>query len=182
MWPALTQVTGLITSLAGEGFSSYSLTREVQFRDMTDGTPTRAQRFAAIVVPAAERAGYTGHGAKARFARDTGMTDSSVTRLWQGNAVPDARFYSAIADATHLDLRVLLVEGGVLTLESLQSLSETDRPQVRSGLTPEEAADRLGIQDEVGRQILYATIERLKRLEDEAPDQATEHGGATAQM
>ncbi|MEU1448724.1 hypothetical protein [Streptomyces mirabilis] len=148
---------------------------------MTDATPTRAQRFAAVVVPAAERAGYTGHGAKARFARDTGMTDSSVTRLWQGTALPDVRFYEAIATTTGIDLRTLLVEGGVLSPESLQSLSETDRSQVGSGLTPEEAADRLGIHDEVGRQLFYATIERLKRLQD-APIDHAEPGGAAAQM
>ncbi|MEI5100370.1 hypothetical protein RB200_19810 [Streptomyces sp. PmtG] len=146
---------------------------------MTDArTPTRARRFASLVVPAAERAGYTGHGAKARFSRDTGMPDSSVTRLWQGIALPDARFYSKIADVTGLDLGRLLVEGGVLSPESLQSLSETDRSQVGSSLTPEDAADRLGIRDEVGRQMLYATIERLKRLEDDASDT----GGAAAQM
>lgn len=151
---------------------------------MTDGTPTRAKRFAAIVVPAAERAGYTGHGAKARFARDTGMAESSVTRMWRGSALPDARFYSAIAEATHLDLRVLLVEGGVLTPDSLQSLSETDRSQVGSSLTPEEAADKLGIRDAVGRELFYATIERLKRLENDEPsDHAdADHGGTAAQM
>jgi hypothetical protein len=150
---------------------------------MTDATPTRAKAFADIVVPAAERAGYTGFGAKAKFARDTGMTDSSVTRLWQGTAVPDARFYAAISDAIHIDLGTLLVEGGILSPESLQSLSETDRPPVRSNLTPEEAADRLGIQDTVGREIFYATIERLKRLEDH--ETTSEHdradtGGAAA--
>lgn len=177
------QVTGLIATLAREGNSGYSLTREVQFRDMTDATPTRAQRFADIVVPAAERAGYTGHGAKAKFARDTGMTDSSVTRLWQGNALPDARFYSAIADATGLDLGTLLVQGGVLSPEALQSLSETDRSQVVSSLTVEEAADRLGIRDEVGRQMFYATYDRLKRLEKDASDHAdADHGGTAAQM
>ncbi|MEW2420502.1 hypothetical protein AB0911_08150 [Streptomyces nigra] len=149
---------------------------------MTDGTPTRAQRFAAIVVPAAERAGYTGHGAKARFARDVGMAESGVTRLWQGTALPDARFYAAISEAIGVDLGTLLVEGGVLSPESLQSLSETDRTRVDSTLTPEEAADRLGIRDEVGRQLLYATIERLKRLEDEASDHSADRGGTAAQM
>ncbi|MFI1562133.1 hypothetical protein ACH4ZX_03565 [Streptomyces sp. NPDC020490] len=150
---------------------------------MTDGMPTRAQRFAAIVVPAATRAGYTGHGAKARFARDTGMTESSVSRLWQGTALPDARFYEAIADATGLEVTTLLVEGGVLSSESLQSLSETERSRVGSSLTPEEAADRLGIRDEVGRQLFYATIERLKRLENEASDRSNaDHGGTAAQM
>ncbi len=149
---------------------------------MTDATPTRAQRFRDIVVPAAEQAGYTGFGAKARFARDTGMTESSVTRLWQGTAVPDARFYDAISQAIGIDLGTLLVEGGVLSPESLQSLSETDRSQVGSVLTPEEAAERLGIRDEVGRQLFYATIERLKRLEDEHADQDANRGGTAAQM
>lgn len=149
---------------------------------MTDGTPTRASRFAALVVPAAERAGYTGHGAKARFARDTGMTESSVTRMWQGSAVPDARFYDAISQVTGIGLGILLVEGGVLSPESLQSLSETDRSQVGSALTPEEAADRLGITGDVDRELFYAAVERLKRREAEVPNDRQDRGGTAAQM
>lgn len=149
---------------------------------MTDATPTRAERFRDIVVPAAERAGYTGFGNKARFARDTGMPESSVGRMWNGKTVPDARFYAAISDAVGVDLGTLLVEGGVLSPESLQSLSETDRSQVGSGLTPEQAADRLGIRDDVGRELFYATIERLKRLEEGASDHNADHGGTAAQM
>jgi hypothetical protein len=150
---------------------------------MTDATPTRAQRFRDVVVPAAERAGYTGFGAKARFARDTGMTESSVSRLWLGQKVPDARFYAVISEAVGIDLGTLLVEGGVVPPDSLPSLSETDRSQVGSGLTPEEAADRLGIRDEVGRQVFFATIDRLKRLEEGEPsDHKAEPGGAAAQM
>jgi hypothetical protein len=168
--------------LARKEDPGYSLPREVQFGDMTTPQPTRAQRFRDIVVPAAERAGYTGHGAKARFARDTGMPESSVTRLWQGKALPDARFYDLIAQVTGLNLGTLLVEGGVLSQKALRSLSETDRSQVGSGLTPDEAADRLGIQDEVGRQVFYATIERLKRLEDDASDHPADRGGTAAQM
>jgi transcriptional regulator with XRE-family HTH domain len=152
---------------------------------MTDATPTRAQqaqRFRDIVVPAAERAGYTGHGAKARFARDTGMTESSVTRMWQGTAVPDARFYDAISHVTSINIGTLLVEGGVLSPESMQSLSETGRSQVGSALTPEEAADRLGITGDVDRQLFYAAVERLKRREAEAPDDRQDRGGTAAQM
>jgi transcriptional regulator with XRE-family HTH domain len=147
---------------------------------MTDATPTRAQRFAALVVPEAERAGYTGFGAKARFARDTGMTESSVTRLWQGSAVPDGRFYDAISQATGIDLGTLLVEGGILSPDSLQSLSETDRSQVQSALTPEEAADGLGIK--VGREVFLSTVEGLKRLEADAPEDRSDRGGTAAQM
>ncbi|MEX3206019.1 hypothetical protein [Streptomyces acidiscabies] len=149
---------------------------------MTEVTPTRAQRFRDIVVPAAQRAGYTGHGAKARFARDTGMVESSVTRLWQGTAVPDARFYDAISRVTGVYLGDLLVEGGILSHQSLLSLSETDRSQVGSDLTVEEAADRLGIRDEVGRQLIIAAFERIMRLEREASDHSADHGGTAAQM
>lgn len=149
---------------------------------MTDRTPTHAQRFAATVVPAAEHAGYVGHGSKARFARDTGMPESSVTRLWQGKALPDARFYSAIAEAVDIDLGTLLVEGGVLSQEAIQSLSETDRSRVGSVLTPEEAADGLGIRDAGDRERFYATVDRLKRLPDESPDQTSDNGGTAAQM
>ena len=175
------QVSDLITTLAREGFSGYSLLREVESGDMSDATPTRAQRFRDIVVPAAQRAGYTGHGAKARFARDTDMTESSVSRLWGGQAIPDPRFFQAIADATQLHPGVLFVEAGLMSQEALQSLSETDRSQVMSSLTPEDVADRFGINDPVGRQMLIATFERLKRLEDEA-DRPTDHGGTAAQM
>lgn len=178
--PVLMQVSGPIVTLAREGFSGYSLCREVESWDMTDATPTRAQRFRDIVVPAAERAGYTGFGAKARFARDVGMTESSVGRMWQGQAIPEPRFFEAIADRVGLDVGPLLVESGILSPESLQSLSETDRTRVGSSLTPEEAAERLGINDEVGRELFYATIERLKRLEDEASDHSADRGGTAA--
>lgn len=148
---------------------------------MTDRTPTHAQRFAAIVVPAAERAGYTERGSKARFARDTGMPESSVTRLWQGKSLPEARFYPAIAAAVDINLGTLLVESGVLSQEAIQSLSETDRSRVGSNLTPEEAADGLGIRDASDRARFYATVERLKRLPDETSEQ-TDDGGTAAQM
>ncbi|MFD9248441.1 helix-turn-helix domain-containing protein [Streptomyces bottropensis] len=149
---------------------------------MTDATPTLAQRFAAVVVPAAERAGYTGHGRKARLARATGMTESSIGRMWNGQAIPEPEFFEAIAAAVSLHPAVLFVEAGLMSRESLQSLSETDRSQVGSDLTPEEVADGLGIQDEVGRQMFFATIDRLRRLEDEPPADHTNNGGAAAQM
>jgi transcriptional regulator with XRE-family HTH domain len=149
---------------------------------MTDGTPTRAQRFAAVVVPAAERAGYTGHGAKARFARDTGMTESSVNRMWHGQAIPRPPFFEPIAEAAGIHPSVLFVEAGLLSPESLQSLSETDRSQVGSGLTPEEAADGLGIHDAVGRAMFFGTVDRLRRLQDDERTEHAEPGEATAEM
>lgn len=176
------QVGGPNAILAPQGFSGYSLTREVQFRNMTDATPTLAQRFAAVVVPAAERAGYTGHGRNARLARDSGMTESSVGRMLSGQAIPRPQFFEAIAEAVGLHPAVLFVEAGLMSRESLQSLSETDRSQVGSGLTPEEAADRLGIQDEVERQMFFGTIDRLRRLQNDKPADYADSGEAAAEM
>ncbi|WP_328846164.1 helix-turn-helix domain-containing protein [Streptomyces sp. NBC_00258] len=151
---------------------------------MTDA-PTRAQRFAAVVAPAAQRAGYTGHGSQARLARDTGMSESSVSRMLKGKAVPDLEFIEPLAQAIEMDLLELLTRTGIFSPESLPSLSESDRSQVgsRSIITPEEAADGLGIKDEVGRQMLAATIERLRRLEDDgATDHGDDAGGSAAHM
>lgn len=149
---------------------------------MTDA-PTRAQRIAAIVAPAAQRAGYTGHGSNARLARDTGMSESSVSRMLKGQAVPELKYFAPVAETVGINLRDLLVEMGIPP-ESLQPLSETEPSQVGSrSISPAEAADRLGLKDDVGRQMLIATIERLKRLEEQRDDQpGDERGGTAAQM
>jgi transcriptional regulator with XRE-family HTH domain len=149
---------------------------------MTDATPPLRQRFGAVVLAAAERAGYTGHGRNARFARATGMTESSVSRMFNGQAIPDPAFFELIAEAADIHPTVLFVESGLMSRESLQSLSETGRSQVGSALTPEEAADGLGIEDRVDREMFYATIERLKRREADAPDGRQDRGGTAAQM
>ncbi|MZF56884.1 helix-turn-helix domain-containing protein [Streptomyces sp. SID5594] len=152
---------------------------------MTDAAPTRAQRFAALVAPAAHRAGYTGHGSNARLARDTGMSESSVSRMLKGQAIPELGFFPALAEKVGVSLLDLLAEMGIPP-ESLQPLSETGPSQVRSPfISPAEAAERLGLSDPVGREMLIATIERLKRLEEQQHDQpepGNEHGGAAAQM
>lgn len=149
--------------------------------------PTRAQRFAAIVAPAAKRAGYSGHGSNAQLARDTGMSESSVSRMLKGQAVPDLAFFAPVATTLGIDLIDLLSAVGV-PREAFQALSETKRSQVGSRrISPEEAAARLGITDPVGVNMLAATIERLKRLEqnkDQRDDQPgdDERGGTAAQM
>lgn len=152
---------------------------------MTDA-PTRAQRFAAIVAPAAQRAGYTGHGSNARLAADTGMSESSTSRMLKGQAVPDLKFFPAITKCLDVSLVDLLAEMGIPP-ETLRALSGTDPSQVGSrSISPSEAADRLGITDPIGREMLTATIERLKRLEknrDAAdPSSGDDYGGTAARM
>ncbi|MFJ9112954.1 multiprotein-bridging factor 1 family protein [Streptomyces sp. NPDC102283] len=153
---------------------------------MTDATPTRAQRFAALVAPAAQRAGYTGHGSNARLARDAGMSESSVSRMLKGQAIPELNFFPALAETVGVELLDMLAEMGI-PHESLQPLSETSPSQVGSpSISPAEAADGLGLSDPVGREMFFATYERLKRLEEhqqeDQPEPGNGHGGKAAQM
>ncbi|MYZ37516.1 MULTISPECIES: helix-turn-helix transcriptional regulator [unclassified Streptomyces] len=151
---------------------------------MTDSpTAARARKFAALVGSAAERAGYIGHGSQQRLADDTGMSTSSVSRMLKGKSIPEPKFFPAIAEKLDIPLRDLLVEMGI-PAESLSALSETGRSQVGSRpITPSEAADQWGITDPIGREMLTATIERLKRLQGEdAAGSADETGGTAAQM
>lgn len=148
---------------------------------MTDATPpTRAQRFSSVVAPAAQRAGYVGHGSKSRLARDTGMTESSVSRMLLGQSIPDPKFFQPLADALEIDVRTLLVEAGII---SERALSESGQSQVRSPVTPETAADDFGIVDPIDRELFFATVERLKRRrQHDAPDQPGSNGGAAAEQ
>lgn len=144
---------------------------------MTDATPTRAEKFAAVVAPAAERAGFTGHGARARLARATGMTESSISRMLLGQSIPDPRFFQPLADALELPVRTLLVEAEII---SERALTETSQSQVRSQITPETAADEFGITDPEDRQLLLGLIARLRRNHNSAPTSGDSTAGGTA--
>ncbi|MFD3517764.1 hypothetical protein [Streptomyces sp. NPDC058657] len=152
---------------------------------MTNPPPlTRAQRFAALIHPAAERAGYTGFGSNRRLATDTGMSESSVSRMLKGESIPDIKFFPALSACIDLPVVAMLVVMGI-PLSSLQPLSETDPSQVRSrSISLEEAAERLGITDPVGQEMLAATVDRIKRSHEPRPatDDGDAHGGTAAHM
>jgi transcriptional regulator with XRE-family HTH domain len=176
------QVTDVIATLAIQGFSGYSLTREVQFRDMTDATPpTHAQRFAVVVVPAAQRAGYTGHGSQARLARDTGMSESSISRMLNGHAIPELRFLGPLAEAIKMSPIDLLIRTELISPESLRTLSETDSSQVGSeSNSVEDTAERLGITDDLGKMMFRAVVDKLARPQEDADNDT--RGGTAARM
>jgi transcriptional regulator with XRE-family HTH domain len=110
------------------------------------------------------------------------MSESSVSRMLKGQAVPELRFLAPLAEAINMSPIQLLIETGLISPESLRALSETGPSQVGStALTPEDAADRLGIKDEVGRQMFLGTVERLQRLEGDEDGNTGTQGGAQAQ-
>ncbi|NEY33031.1 hypothetical protein GTU99_12655 [Streptomyces sp. PRKS01-65] len=142
----------------------------------------REQKFFALVRPALERAGYTAYGMQQKLVADTGMNKSTASRLLRGETIPHVKFFPALAKAVGLDPVELLVAAEIVPpeyLESQQTLSETKQSQVGSEpITPEEAAERLGITDDVGRFTFFAVVEKL-RADDDADE--ADPGGAAAQ-
>jgi len=175
-----------MVSLAREAISGYCLARQVLCRDMTDAPTSRVERFFAVVLPALKRAGYDGYKSQQRLADDTGMSPSTVSRLVRGVKVPDIKHFPALAKVIGMDPLELAVGVGLLPeefLESQQPLSETNQSQVGSGsITPEEAAEQLGITDDVGRMMFLGAVERLRQPQDDTDADDDAHGGTAAQM
>ncbi|TVZ96452.1 helix-turn-helix transcriptional regulator [Streptomyces sp. BK340] len=152
---------------------------------MTDAPTPREERFFALVYPALEAAGYTTYGHQQRLVADTGMNKSTASRLLRQEQIPHVKFFPALAKAIGVDPVEMLVAADILPpeyLESQQTLSENKQSQVGSGsITPEEAAERLGIHDDVGRFTLFAVIDKLKSPA-QRDDDAETPGGTAAQM
>jgi len=180
------QVSGRNATFPREGSGDYSLPREVKFLNMTDAPHReRVERFCDLVLPALEAAGYTGYGSQQRLAADTGMSSSTVSRLLKREKIPHVKVFPALAAAARLDPVELLVAAGIVPpeyLESQQTLSETKQSQVGSEVfTPEDAAERLGIHDDVGKFTFYAVVEKLRNPQTE-DDKASSPGSNAAQM
>ncbi|MEV4613266.1 helix-turn-helix transcriptional regulator [Kitasatospora sp. NPDC049258] len=126
-----------------------------------------ARRFGAAVYTAAERAGYDlrpGAGGRKALADDVGMSASAVGRMLRGETLPHPAQFERIADAVRIELRDLLVRGGVISAYSANNLPV----RVRSHpISPEEAADAWGITDPVIRRFLLATIAQAINLQQE---------------
>lgn len=142
----------------------------------TPASPTTpAEDFLALVEPAARRAGYLDYGGQARLARETGIPDSTLSRMFKGKAIPDVTSFEALAEALDLPVRDLLVAARIF---SASSLSETRSTQVVSvPSSPEEAATALGIKSPLGQEMFRGMVETLRKGE---PNHDEESGGAAA--
>lgn len=152
----------------------------------TNDGSTPTARFAARVAEAAHRAGYDlspRAGGRAALARASGLSETTITRMLKGERLPDPRAITPLAKAVGLNPLELLVEAEIIPPELIQSLSETQPSPVRSNpITPEEAAEQLGIDDPYGREMLLGVIERLRRQDStESPDSKGQDGGIAAE-
>ncbi|MFD7121939.1 helix-turn-helix domain-containing protein [Streptomyces sp. NPDC059922] len=104
-------------------------------------------------------------GGRSAFAEASGLSPSTVTRLLRGEMPTDTRILRTLAEAIRVPYPEVLVRAGVLTPDELAAVQ---RP-VTTGdrLTPEQAADDLGIYDPAERKVFVNMAHTLRRT---APD------------
>jgi transcriptional regulator with XRE-family HTH domain len=77
---------------------------------------TQQQHFAAWLAEGLSRCGYdlNRHGERSRFARDAGLSESTVSRLLHGAAAPDVRACPPIARILGCKTTHVLVAAGLI--------------------------------------------------------------------
>lgn len=100
-------------------------------------------------------------GGKSAFATDSGISPSSVTRLLRGDGVSDTRVLALLAAALQVPLGEVLVRAGVLEESELRAVQHPETGARR--ITPEQAADELGITDDQSRRLFVNMTQTLQR-------------------
>ncbi|WP_405561882.1 helix-turn-helix domain-containing protein [Streptomyces sp. NBC_01180] len=100
-------------------------------------------------------------GGRTRFAADSGISPSTVGRLLRNEGATDTRVLAAIAETLGYPLGTVLVRAGILTEADLDAISER-RDTTQPPITPEQAADELGITDPQARRVYLATVAALR--------------------
>ncbi|WP_282792056.1 helix-turn-helix domain-containing protein [Streptomyces sp. CC224B] len=135
----------------------------------TEATPryeTRAtaEQFAAWLRDQLTRRGYDlgpRGGGQTKFAEDSGIGRATISRILSGKGSTETRNLALLAEALTLPLPEVLIAAGII---SAAELDRVRAPQPRQHpLTPEEAADELGIHDPQARRVFIATTETLQR-------------------
>lgn len=145
-----------------------------------DMTMTPAQRIAAWLAPAMQRANFDldrGSGGRQDFAEAVGVAPGTITRWLQGKTAPDPDKYEAIAKALDVDPIVMLNEWGVISAKAVTSGQATE---VRSRpMAPSQAAAELGIDDPVEREMFIRFVGTLGKRPK--PTAAPESGSSAAE-
>ncbi|MFB6846243.1 helix-turn-helix domain-containing protein [Streptomyces sp. NPDC056373] len=124
-----------------------------------------AQTFADWLREQLTRRGYdlsARGGGQTRFAEESGIGRATVSRMLGGQGTQhDTRILGQLAAALRVPLGEVLVRAGVATDEELGRIANPD-PGPRP-ITPEQAADELGIQDPQARRLFVSMVETLQR-------------------
>jgi transcriptional regulator with XRE-family HTH domain len=130
----------------------------------SDVDMTPSEQFAAWLAPAMRAAKYDLErlsGGRTAFAEAVGVSGATVTRWLSGKSMPDPDKFEAIAAAVGVDPIDMLIECGLISAKPVTSGHETE---VRSRpITPSRAADELGIDDPVDRELFLAMVDRFAK-------------------
>lgn len=99
-------------------------------------------------------------GGRSAFADASGLSPSTVTRLLRGEMPTDTRILRTLAEAIQVPYPEVLVRAGVL---SPDELTDVQRPVTGQRITPEQAADQLGITDPAERKVFVNMARTLRR-------------------
>ncbi|MFD7107715.1 XRE family transcriptional regulator [Streptomyces celluloflavus] len=122
-----------------------------------------AQEFAAWLRDQLTRRGYdlsSRGGGQTRFAEHSGIGRATINRILHSHGATDTRILALLADALHLPLGEVLVRAGILTEAELGAVRDPSTPR---RITPEQAADELGIADDQARRLFVSMTETLQR-------------------
>lgn len=99
-------------------------------------------------------------GGRTAFADDSGLSPSTVTRFLRGEMPTDIRILRTLAEGIRVPYTEVLVRAGVLTPDELAAVQ---RPATTDRITPEQAADELGITDPAERKVFVNMTHTLSR-------------------
>lgn len=124
-----------------------------------DPSPHTPQTFAAWLRDQLLTRGYPEHGGQKRFARDSGVSPATVSRLLRADGLPDLRTLNSLSEALSIPLGEILVRAGVAAPEDLAAAA---RPLSPEPITPEQAAAELGITDPQAVAAFVAMVSALR--------------------
>ncbi|MGW7514818.1 helix-turn-helix domain-containing protein [Streptomyces sp. NPDC054796] len=100
-------------------------------------------------------------GGRTKFADESGIGRATVTRILRGESATDTQVLEKIAATLGVPFGQVLIEAGVVTPDQLGAAQHPERGPRR--ITPEQAADELGIEDAQARRLFVSMTETLQR-------------------
>jgi transcriptional regulator with XRE-family HTH domain len=100
-------------------------------------------------------------GGQTRFAEESGIGRSTISRILSGQGATDTAVLARLAEALHISLGQVLVRAGILGPSELSAVNEPSAGGRR--ITPDQAADELGIADPQQRRLFLAMTQTLQR-------------------
>ncbi|MFE7853713.1 helix-turn-helix domain-containing protein [Streptomyces sp. NPDC057403] len=113
-------------------------------------------------------------GGQTRFAEESGIGRATISRILSGQGATDTKVLGQLAAALHIPLGEVLVRAGILDPSELRAVQEPPAPGERR-ITPEQAADELGLTDEHRRRLFVNMTQTLQRTPPEGGPSVAEH-------